>query len=106
MDADVRQQIKEAAASAARAVWDTAQAPDGHSGAVFIDLDRVEELAREKYWQTLRDTYAEFGVDERDYWLANPVEAIISEPECLADDLPRIAEDLASTANRYTEPPY
>ncbi|OLF08575.1 hypothetical protein [Actinophytocola xanthii] len=106
MDADVRQQIREAAAAAARAVGDTAQAPDGHSGAVFIDLDRVEDLAREKYWQTLRDKCAEFGVDERDYWLANPVEAIMGEPECLADDLPRITDDLAAAASLYTEPPY
>jgi hypothetical protein len=46
------------------------------------------------------------GVEEHDYWLANPVEAIIFEPRCLADGLPRLADDLASTAGRYTEPPF
>ncbi len=95
MDRDLRQRIYNAAHAAWEQYWDTIPTPyhqhyDSWSG----PIDEIGQRAVEQYRQTVHDKCAEAAVNERDYWLAAPQEALIMRPACLADELDRIQEDI------------
>jgi hypothetical protein len=95
MDRDLRHRIYDVADAVWQQYWETIPTPfhchyDSWSG----PIDEIGERAVELYRQTVRDKCAEAGVNERDYWLAAPQEALIMRPACLADELDRIEADL------------
>jgi hypothetical protein len=54
------------------------------------------------YLTAVSNTCAEAGADERDYWLADPAEAVALRPACLADRPDQLEATLAA-ASREAE---
>lgn len=98
MTPDLQQQIYHAATAAYRAVWEATPRPYADSAGLSAELASTEEHAADRYRQTVRTNCAELGVDERDYYLASPLEAMVFQPECLADELDDLIHKLAAQA--------
>lgn len=108
MDHDLRQRIGDAADAVWQQYWETIPTPYHHHYDSWAGpIDDIGEQAVELYRQTVRDTCAEAGVDERDYWLTAPQEALIMRPACLAGELDQIEADLdAARQQAERELPY
>jgi hypothetical protein len=98
MDREIRQLIHDAAESAWRRFWETNPSPDDFDSWEAGPTDEERCRAIDTYLQTVRNGCSEAGVDERDYWLAVPSEAVAFRPACLADQVDQMEADLAAVS--------
>lgn len=89
MDEELVQNMSQMTNDAAMSVWDRSMIPEGHAGAVTYAMWGVEDEAAGAYKETVRETSAAFGCDERDYYRANPDAAVAFAPEYLRDQRQR-----------------
>jgi len=81
---DVQAEIHAGAQDAFGAVWAKSVIPTGgHFGALSGVMMAVEDRAHAARDEATRSTCAELGIDPRDYYRANPENAVVCEPSCL-----------------------
>lgn len=100
MDEETAARIRQAATEAADRVWNSSVIPkDVNSGGLQSAMSAAENQADAAYQKTVREMSADLGFEERDYYLADPLAAVIHEPDCMAERPEYLLDDLADELN-------
>ncbi|WP_116200862.1 hypothetical protein [Amycolatopsis circi] len=100
MEKETAERISQAATEAADRVWNSSVIPKNvNSGGLQSAMSAVENQADAAYQKTVREMSAALGFEERDYYFADPLAAVIHEPDCMAERNEYSLDDLADVLN-------